>query len=130
AFTSEQQEKLENKLSELKQEASELKNILKQNIKNQNELIEHLEQNNQNGAWIADKLRAVMEQNAKIEQSLIMEFLTYYAQKEEYEVGDDIYADENMSIPDMIRKSVYLQNGYLKGVEMLQEDMDEYALKS
>lgn len=130
AFTSEQQEKLENKLSELKQEASELKNILKQNIKNQNELIEHLEQNNQNGAWIADKLRAVMEQNAKIEQSLIMEFLTNYAQKEEYEVGDDIYADENMSIPDMIRKSVYLQNGYLKGVEMLQEDMDEYALKS
>ncbi len=88
-----------------------------------------MEQNNQNGAWIADKLRAVMEQNAKIEQSLIMEFLTYYAQKEEYEVGDDIYADENMSIPDMIRKSVYLQNGYLKGVEMLQEDMDEYALK-
>lgn len=130
AFTSEQQEKLENKLSELKQEASELKNILKQNIENQNELIEHLEQNNQNEAWIADKLRAVMEQNAKIEQSLIMEFLTYYAQKEEYEVGDDIYADENMSIPDMIRKSVYLQNGYLKGVEMLQEDMDEYALKS
>ena len=89
-----------------------------------------MEQNNQNEAWIADKLRTVMEQNAKIEQSLIMEFLTYYAQKEEYEVGDEIYADENMSIPDMIRKSVYLQNGYLKGVEMLQEDMDEYALKS
>ena len=50
-------------------------------------------------------------------------------QKEEYDVGDDIYTDENMKIEDMIQKSIYLMESYLKGTRLFENDIKEYALK-
>ena len=103
---------------------------MKKNIEKQRKILETLKYGQQNDTWVMSELKVMMEQNAQIEQSPLLELLVYYAQKEEYKIGDDIYMEEDMGVADMVEKSVYLLEGYLRGTELLKEDIDEYALKS
>lgn len=100
------------------------------NIKDQKELLDSLKTEKiTDNAEILRQLKLLIEQNALIERNGVFEFLVYYAQKEEYDVGDDIYTDENMKIEDMIQKSIYLMESYLKGTRLFENDIKEYALK-
>ena len=104
--------------------------MLGKNIKDQKELLDSLKTEKiTDNAEILRLLKLLIEQNALIERNDVFEFLVYYALKEEYDVGDDIYTDENMKIEDMIQKSIYLMESYLKGTRLFEDDIKEYALK-
>ena len=130
ALNETQQRELLEKLMQIKEDVLLFSDILKKNIEKQRKILETLKYGQQNDTWVMSELKVMMEQNAQIEQSPLLELLVYYAQKEEYEIGDDIYMEEDMGVADMVEKSVYLLEGYLRGTELLKEDIDEYALKS
>lgn len=75
------------------------------------------------------RLKNLMSQNEEIEDKPILSFVILYARKTEYEVGDNIYTEENMSAADLIEKSLLLYRGYQKGAELLEEDIDEIIIK-
>ena len=130
AFSEEKQQALREKLLNINKEAQNLCKILKKNVRDQRDLLMALKTKKiTDNAEIIQQLKILINQNASIERSAIFEFLVYYAQKEEYHVGDGIYADENMQMEEMIQKSIYLMEGYLKGTKLFEEDMEEYALK-
>lgn len=130
AFSEEKQQALREKLLNINKEAQNLCKILEKNVRDQRDLLMALKTKKiTDNAEIIQQLKILINQNASIERSAIFEFLVYYAQKEEYDVGDGIYADENMQMEEMIQKSIYLMEGYLKGTKLFEEDMEEYALK-
>ena len=130
ALNEKQQRELLEKLMQIREDVLLFSNILKKTIEKQQKILETLKYGQQNDTWVMSELKDMMEQNAQIEQSPLLELLVYYAQKEEYEIGDNIYMEEDMGVADMVEKSVYLLEGYLRGTELLKEDIDEYALKS
>lgn len=130
SFSREKQQTLQEKLLQINEEAQHLCKMLEKNIKDQKELLDSLKTEKiTDNAEILRQLKLLIEQNALIERNGVFEFLVYYAQKEEYDVGDDIYTDENMKIEDMIQKSIYLMESYLKGTRLFENDIKEYALK-
>ena len=78
---------------------------------------------------ITELLRTVSIQEQKIEENPILDWVTMYAQKEEYEVGDFVYAEENLTSEQLIEKSAILLKAYQVGVINLQKDFDEIIMK-
>ena len=52
-----------------------------------------------------------------------------YAQNEEYEMGDTIYAEENLTPEQLVEKSLTLLKGYQNGAKLFLEDFDEFIMK-
>ena len=47
---------------------------------------------------------------------------------EEYELGDSIYADEDLTPAQLIEKSLALLKGYQKGAKLFLEDFDQIIM--
>ena len=52
-----------------------------------------------------------------------------YAKKEEYEMGDSIYAEKDLKPAQLIEKSISLLKAYQEGVLNLEKDFDEIIMK-
>lgn len=70
-----------------------------------------------------------MEQNEKVFARDLLILLKDYVVEEEYKLGDDIYTEENMGVDALIDQSLTLYRGYSRGLDLLEEDIDEYIMK-
>ena len=52
-----------------------------------------------------------------------------YAADEEYEVGEDIYAAEDLKPEQLVEKSLTLLRGYQKGAKLFLEDFENIIMR-
>lgn len=129
AFSAEKQEELLTKLKGLKQEAAEFRQQIAGMIEKQEELLHMAKDNAASQRELLEKLRDMLLQTEEIGRQSILNLITMYAHKEEYEIGDTIYTEENMGPVELIEKSLILCKGYESGAKLLEEDIDEFIMK-
>lgn len=129
AFSAEKQQELLKKLRGLKQEAADFRVEITEMIGKQEELLLVAKDTSTPERELLEKLKDMLIQNEKISRKEILDLIAMYAHKEEYEMGDDIYTEENMSPVELVEKSLLLYKGYEKGAKQLEEDIDEFIMK-
>lgn len=129
AFSAEKQQELLKKLRGLKQEVADFRVQITEMIGKQEELLLAARDASTLERELLEKLKDMLAQNEKISGEEILDLIVMYAHKEEYEVGDDIYTEENMSPADLVEKSLLLYKGYERGAKLLEEDIDEFIMK-
>ena len=95
----------------------------------QENLLQMIQNQGYDTKTLQEKLKSMMEQNEKLRQEHLLELITYYIQEEECTFERSIYTEKNMGVESLIEKSLLLYRGYRKGVDLLEEDIDEYILK-
>lgn len=123
-FTKEQQDVLIQELYQMKQETERLKREIQSMLK-QYEKLQRIGKGNGNETEIRQLLQEITEQNEKIDKEDLMELVALYAKKEEFELQEHIYKDEEIEIADLAGRAIRLYEGYLKGIDMLEEDLTE-----
>ena len=63
-------------------------------------------------------IRQIGAVNALDEQEPFMNFIKLYAKQEEYEVAEDIYAAQELSVKEIAERGVKLLDGYEKGIDI------------
>lgn len=129
AFSAKKQEELLTKLKGLRQEVAEFRQQIAGMIEKQEELLLMAKENTASQRELLEKLRDMMVQNEEVAKETILDLVIMYAHKEEYEVGDTIYTEENMGPVELIEKSLILYKGYENGAKLLEEDIDEFIMK-
>lgn len=127
AFTAEQQERLFGELGRLKTRTKEFKALIEDMLMRCRRVMDWLERQEENQKKWLPELRYIMDGNQKIQQEGILELLISYVQEAEYELGDTVYT-EDLSIRQMVDKNAGLYQGYLAGIELLLEDIEQYIL--
>lgn len=67
--------------------------------------------------------------NKTIEKLPMMDYICMYAQNEEYEMGDTIYTEKDLTPEQLVEKSLALLKGYQNGAKLFLEDFDEFIMK-
>lgn len=124
AFTIKEREKLRNYFALMKEQALRLHSRITDQINLQRNILESIEGENISGECLA-KLEQMMCANEKFEQMELFGMMVSYAQKEEYELGDNIYKEADMSVSELVEENLALFLGYRKAVKMLLEDLEE-----
>lgn len=75
------------------------------------------------------KLQKMALLNKTIEQLPMMDYICMYAQNEEYEMGDTIYTEKDLTPEQLVEKSLALLKGYQNGAKLFLEDFDEFIMK-
>lgn len=95
---------------------------LKQQVVAGKEAYENLIRFEEAGAQNTAEYRKVIEEIGQInewdEQEPFMNFVRFYAKKEEYAVAEDIYAAEELSIKEIAIRGIKLLEGYEKGIDI------------
>jgi hypothetical protein len=128
AFTKEQQERLCKTLKTMPQELEGFRKKLTHALEEQERLLEQMKQNGIKSDKLAGKLRKLIRLNEQIRQEPICDMVILYAEKEEYQVGEDVYKAE-LGPEELVQKSLQLLRGYQNGIRLLEEDIEEYILK-
>lgn len=128
-FSKEQEGKLIGKMRDMRNIMSDLQETLDHVIGEQERILKMMKEKKLSIKKITELLRTVSIQEQKIEENPILDWVTMYAQKEEYEVGDFVYAEENLTSEQLIEKSAILLKAYQVGVINLQKDFDEIIMK-
>lgn len=123
-FTEEQQMQMLERLYNIKKDAAQLKLDIKKIMEAYQEL-KKVELQSWNNTEIKAKLEKLAEENEKLEHNDLMELVSYYAKKEEFELQENIYKDEEIKIEDLAARAIHLYEGYLNGIAMLEEDFRE-----
>ena len=55
--------------------------------------------------------------------------MALYTLKEEYESGESICVEEDMGTAELIENNRNLYKEYLKAMDLLEEDIEEYLIK-
>ncbi|MDD6572485.1 MAG: DUF115 domain-containing protein [Thermoflexaceae bacterium] len=129
AFSLEQQVELLGKLREIKDEVEEFSKKVDAMIEWQESLLTRVEVSSISKEDLLKELKDISMQYEKIDQETILDFISMYAHKEEYELGDQIYTEEKIEPKDLLKKGLSLYKGYQKGVKMLTEDIEEILMK-
>ena len=95
---------------------------LKQQVVAGREAYENLIRLEEAGAQNTAEYRKVIEEIGQINeldaQEPFMNFVRFYAKKEEYAVAEDIYAAEELSIKEIAIRGIKLLEGYEKGIDI------------
>ena len=75
------------------------------------------------------KLQKMALLNKTIEKLPMMDYICMYAQNEEYEMGDTIYTEKDLTPEQLVEKSLALLKGYQNGAKLFLEDFDEFIMK-
>lgn len=129
-FSKEQQKKIRERLKEIEVDIVELKKEIEDTIVEQEKIYAEIKEST-NSEMVADQLHKLVEMNQKIdvEKSPVLDYITMYATNEEYEVGEDIYAVEDLKPEQLVEKSLTLLKGYQKGAKLFMEDFENIILK-
>ena len=129
-FSKEQQKKLHKNLISIKADIITFQSII-DNIISEQEKIYIKVKRSKDSEQITKLLRKLTELNQKIdiEKTPILDYVTMYASNEEYEVGEDIYAAEDLTPEQLVEKSLTLLKGYQKGAKLFMEDFENIILK-
>lgn len=128
AFSPEQQYKLLKKLRSMKKGIVNFKAILENTLDMQERLLESIKKACLRTQEQKDILKTISEQNSKIENFPILDLVSVYARKEEYDMGNSVYAEQNLKPDQLIEKSISLLKGYRVGVNNLEKDFDEIIM--
>lgn len=123
-FTKEQQDALLQELYRIKDETERIRQEI-QSMMKQYEKLRSMGNDNGSQTEIRELLQEITEQNEKIDKEDLMELVALYAKKEEFELQENIYKDEEIAIADLADRAIRLYEGYLKGIDMLEEDLTE-----
>ena len=129
AFTPEQQKRLLKQLRRMKEEVADFTEKIDGMIKQQEALVDAMEKHLMPQEKLLDKLRKTNQQYEEISQETILDFISMYANKEEYELGDTIYTEETMGPKELLEQGLRLYKGYQNGARMLAEDIEEILMK-
>lgn len=98
-------------------------------IKRQEALVDAMEKHLMPQEKLLEELRRINQQYEEISQETILNFISMYAHKEEYELGDIIYTEETMGPKELLEQGLRLYKGYHNGARMLAEDIEEILMK-
>lgn len=126
-FTEQQQQELLEELEKIPLLIEEFRCCVEESIRKQKEILAEIKSGSYEVETIKRKLSDVLAQNEKLEQFALFDMIILYAKKEEYEVGNDIYAKEDMEIDELLERNLLLCEGYRNAVSMFLEDFEEYV---
>lgn len=129
AFTPEQQKRLLKQLHGMKKEVADFTEKIDGMIKRQEALVDAMEKHLMPQEKLLEELRRINQQYEEISQETILNFISMYAHKEEYELGDIIYTEETMEPKELLEQGLRLYKGYHNGARMLAEDIEEILMK-
>lgn len=129
AFTEKQQNELLKKLRYIKKEAIEFQTKINEIIKQQEKLLDQILNCVIKQQEVIQELKDIGKQNEIVENMSILDFVSMYAHEQEYEIGDNIYTEENIGPKEILQRSLVLYKGYQNGVKLLMEDIDEFIMK-
>lgn len=129
AFTPEQQKRLLKQLHGMKKEVADFTEKIDGMIKRQEALVDAMEKHLMPQEKLLEELRRINQQYEEISQETILNFISMYAHKEEYELGDIIYTEETMGPKELLEQGLRLHKGYHNGARMLAEDIEEILMK-
>lgn len=127
AFTEMQQKEILAELKNMPKYVQELRENIESTIEKHEKILDALKKNSCTD--LKEKLSDLMEANEKLGKQDMFELLTMYALKEEYELGANIYVQEELRIDELVEKSLKLYRGYEKALDMFEEDVEEYIMK-
>lgn len=127
-FSEEQRKILMAEIMDMKNQLHAIKEDIHALCELQDDIIHMLQNGETDG--LKGKIDKMMTETDKLNDNMMFELMMLYAQKEEYELSEDIYAQEEMSVEELVQRGKTLLEGYLKGSEMLEEDMEEYLYSS
>ncbi len=127
AFTKEQQLEMAAELNRIRDYLTELRELTERSIEKQEHLLRLLEQNP--AADIKQDLIEMTKDNDAIGTHVISELVALYTLKEEYESGESICVEEDMGTAELIENNRNLYKEYLKAMDLLEEDIEEYLIK-
>jgi hypothetical protein len=125
AFSVPDRKKLRQEMAHMQAQAKELEDYIKEQIKLQKNIVAEIEKNANITGELVAKLEEMFEANAKLEEMPLFDMMVTYAQKAEYELGDQIYEEEEMDVAEVVKQNLKLFQGYCEAVAMLQEDIGE-----
>lgn len=128
AFTKEQQERLLGKLRDMNRRVDTFRMEIESLIDRQENILQIMGREDATQQEWLGELRYVMKRNEEVMRDALLELLGSYIQEEEYEVGDMIYTEENLSLEQILEKSIFLYKGYIKATELFKEDMEEFII--
>lgn len=124
-FSLSQQRRLTEQLKSIKTEMRKFESIICYILEQEKDCLYELKQNPKKQK---EKLEKISEYNKIIEESDLFEYISMYAKGEEYDMGDSVYADENITPIQLIEKSLVLLQGYQKGAKLFMEDFENIVL--
>lgn len=104
---------------------AELKKQVSDGKKAYRRLIEMEECGEQNTTEYREVLEEIGRINEIDEQEPYINFIRFYAKKEEYAVAEDIYAAQELSIKEIAVRGMRLLEGYEKGIDIAIERIEE-----
>ena len=108
AFTPEQQKRLLKQLHGMKKEVADFTEKIDGMIKRQEALVDAMEKHLMPQEKLLEELRRINQQYEEISQETILNFISMYAHKEEYELGDIIYTEETMGPKELLEQGLRL----------------------
>lgn len=72
---------------------------------------------------VVEALSEAAEQNEIVDKAILMDLLAMYVRKEEYQLQENIFADEEIAPEDLAKRAIQLCEGYINGIQMMKEDI-------
>lgn len=127
-FSAEKQQELLNTMKTIRNDIILFENKVEKAIEQEEIILKNVSENGNDTSKVTTELQRLAEENKAIEESDILDYISLYAQNEEYELGDSIYADENLTPVQLVEKSLALLKGYQKGAKLFLEDFDQIIM--
>lgn len=128
-FSPEQQTELLGKLRVMKDEVADFMEKINDMVEKQEILLAKVENASISQEDLLRELKDINMQYEEIGQETILDFISMYAHKEEYELGDYIYTEENMGPKELLERGLLLYKGYQNGAKLLAEDIEDILMK-
>ncbi len=128
-FSVKQQEKLRKELENMQEEILEYQKTVDYLVERQEQILQEMKKASAESTAECLKELTALNQKINLENSVIKDYITMYATSEEYEVGEDIYAAEDLKPEQLVEKSLTLFKGYQKGAKLFLEDFENIILK-
>lgn len=127
-FSEEKQQELLKTMKTIRNDIILFENKVEKTIEQEEIILKNVSENGNNILKVTMELQRLEKENKAIEESDILDYISLYAQNEEYALGDSIYADENLTPVQLVEKSLALLKGYQKGAKPFLEDFDQIIM--
>lgn len=128
-FSPKQQKELHKRLKDIGKNIINFMETVEGTIREQEKIYAEMQQKEIGFAKKQELLRRTTELNHKLEEESILEYIIMYAQKEEYEIGDTIYTEKDLTPEQLVKKSLALLKGYQNGAKLFLEDFDAIIMQ-
>lgn len=127
-FSEEKQQELLKTMKTIRNDIILFENKVEKAIEQEEIILINVSENGNDTSKVTTELQRLAEENKAIEESDILDYISLYAQNEEYALGDSIYVDENITPIQLVEKSLALLKGYQKGAKLFLEDFDQIIM--